>query len=74
MLKPENVQIINTKSPVGDSHYYTINFSIQSDTFSCSSARVLISKDELFTLTEGQKAQKVIDLVRGVFEPEATEE
>lgn len=72
MLKPENIQIINTVSPVGSSTDYTINFSIQSGSFSASSARVSISQDELFDLREKDKPQAVIDLMKKQFEEDTS--
>lgn len=72
MLKPENIQIINTVSPVGSSSDYTINFSIQSDEFSASGARVSISQDTLFDLREKDKPQAVIDIIKKQFQDDTT--
>lgn len=64
MLDTSNIQIINTRSPLGDSDKYTITFTIQSDSFSASSARVLIDKGTLDDLREREKPQKVIDIIK----------
>lgn len=65
-------EIWYTVSPVGSSTDYTNNFSIQSGSFSASSARVSISQDELFELRERDKPQAVIDLMKKQFEEDTS--
>lgn len=64
MIDTTNIQILNTRAPIGDSNKYTINFSVQSDGFSTSSARVMIDRNELEELREKDKPQKVLELLK----------
>ncbi|KRN88205.1 hypothetical protein [Ligilactobacillus acidipiscis] len=55
-----NLQILNTKAPVGDSSLYTITFTLQSKQFSISSGRVLLDKTIVEDLKESEKAGAVL--------------
>lgn len=59
-----NLQILNTKAPVGDSTSYTITFTLQSEQLSISSARILLDKNIVEDLKESEKASAVLKALR----------
>lgn len=59
-----NLQILNTKAPVGDSTSYTITFTLQSEQLSISSARILLDKTIVEELKESEKASAVLKALR----------
>lgn len=59
-----NLQILNTKSPVGDSTSYTITFTLQSEQLSISSGRILLDKTIVEDLKESEKASAVLKALR----------
>lgn len=59
-----NLQILNTKAPVGDSTSYTITFTLQSEQLSISSARILLDKTIVEDLKESEKASAVLKALR----------
>ena len=59
-----NLQILNTKAPVGDSTSYTITFTLQSEQLSISSGRILLDKNIVEDLKESEKASAVLKALR----------
>lgn len=59
-----NLQILNTRAPVGDSSLYTIIFTLQSEQFSISSARILLDETIVEDLKESEKAGAVLKALR----------
>lgn len=59
-----NLQILNTRAPVGDSTSYTITFTLQSEQLSISSARILLDKNIVEDLKESEKASAVLKALR----------
>lgn len=59
-----NLQILNTRAPVGDSTSYTITFTLQSEQLSISSARILLDKNIVEDLKESEKAGAVLKALR----------
>lgn len=59
-----NLQILNTRAPVGDSTLYTITFTLQSEQLSISSARILLDKTIVEDLKESEKASAVLKALR----------
>lgn len=59
-----NLQILNTRAPVGDSTLYNITFTLQSEQFSISSARILLDKTIVEDLKESEKAGAVLKALR----------
>lgn len=59
-----NLQIFNTKAPVGDSTSYTITFTLQSEQLSISSGRILLDKTIVEGLKESEKAGAVLKALR----------
>lgn len=59
-----NLQILNTKAPVGDSTAYTITFTLQSKQLSISSGRILLDKTIVDDLKESEKAGAVLKALR----------
>lgn len=73
-LDETNVQVISTRTPAGSSNNYTINFTIQSSDFSCSSARIPLEASIVDNLKESEKAKAVYDKLVSLFTPQLTEE
>ena len=59
-----NLQILNTRAPIGDSTSYTITFTLQSEQLSISSARILLDKTIVEDLKESEKAGAVLKALR----------
>ena len=59
-----NLQILNTRAPIGDSTSYTITFTLQSEQLSISSARILLDKNIVEDLKESEKASAVLKALR----------
>lgn len=59
-----NLQILNTRAPIGDSTMYTVTFTLQSEQLSISSARILLDKNIVEDLKESEKASAVLKALR----------
>lgn len=73
-LDETNIQVISTRTPAGSSNNYTINFTIQSSDFSCSSARIPLEASIVDNLKESEKAKAVYDKLVSLFAPQVEEE
>jgi len=67
MVQASDIQVINTVTPQGDSTDYTINFTLVSDNFSIGSGRVMVSEDNLNNVTEKDKPQLILDILKNYF-------